>query len=171
MFQRANYGNGNNDIMATTTNITTGVVVRSSSWMDIIDARLITLMLCATDANGSYTAGGAGGVTGTWKIEVNNSYPSNGQQAGFGQAIDALNPNGVPVDVTADFLREGVGAKWGAPMRGDAAPTTGIPAAAGSGQAYPVTLVDCGFRQLRVSFTPTGGQGAGQRVACFMVAK
>lgn len=165
------YGTGNNNILNSGLILAADVTPRVSIVMNLWQSSLISAMLATTDANGVYGGATGTGIIGTWKVEVSNNYPST-EDRHSGQTEDALNPNGTFVDVTSNFVREAVGAKWDYPLTVVASPTTGIPNPSGTGgSAYPVQIVNCPFRQIRFTFTPTSNQGALQRAAVFFVSK
>lgn len=167
------YGHGNNDLFAATPNVTSGTVPIVSNAMSIADGDIVTAMLCTTDANGVYGGPTGTGLAGSWKIEVSNNAPLQSEQGfGYGQSTDANNPNGIFVDITGNFVREPKGAQWGAPLAINVAdPTLGIPNASGAGTAYPIRIINAGWREIRFTFTPSAGQGANARAAVFFVVK
>lgn len=164
------YGNGNNDILRSGV-ILSGVVPVVSTVEDIGECDLISAVLATTDAAGVYGGATGSGIVGAWKVEVSNNFPSKVQRVN-GQTEDALNQNGTFIDVTSNFIREAVGAKWDYPLTVVASPTAGIPNPSGTGgSAYPISIEQCGFRQIRFTFTPASNQGALQRAAVFFVSK
>jgi len=166
---KSEFGLGNNDVLRSGV-IASGTTPVVSAWMSCKESGLVSAILATTDANGVYGGGGGGGITGTWKVEIGNNIPTDDSRAD-GQADDALNPNGTPVDISGNFVREAIGAQIGYPLQKNVAdPTLGIPAAAGA-SAYPIKIKGMAFRHIRFTFTPTGAQGALQRAAVFFVLK
>ena len=165
------YGTGNNNILDSGLILAADVTPRVSKVMNLWQSSLVGAILATTDANGVYGGATGTGIVGTWKIEVSNTFRSTGDIQS-GQTNDALNNTGMFVDVTANFIRESVGAKWNFPATTIITPVTGIPNPSGSGgSAYPLTIVHCPFRQIRFTFTPTSNQGALQRAGVFFVSK
>jgi len=145
------FGTGNNEYLhppdggITTTDEIVGEHVDSRH------ATTVGFQLLTTDGNGETSdtneGGAAGGIEGTWKIEVSNS-------VGF-----------APPETTAQYNDLG---RW-TDITALISPT--IPAAAGSGQNQVVTLADFAFRHVRVSFQPTAGTDDGQFAFAFGVGK
>jgi len=167
------YGRGNNDLMAATSVITTGVVPRVSTIQQIENMNLITLVLATTDANGVYNGATGSGVVGAWKLDFSNNYRSATENIA-GQTTDALNPTGVFVNHGPAVVQvvAGVGTLFIPIVKGATDPTLGIPNPSGTGgSAFAITIANVGFRHMRITFTPSANQAALQRAAAFMVGK
>ncbi len=165
------WGSGNSDVLRSGV-ILSGTTPVVSGWMNLEESSHVSAILATTDANGVYGGATGSGIVGAWKVEIGNNIPTP-EEYQAGQSEDALNPNGTPVDITGNFVREAVGAQIGYPLQKNVAdPTLGIPNPSGTGgSAYPIKIKGCGSRQIRFTFTPASNQGALQRAAVFLVLK
>ncbi len=165
------WGMGNSDVLRSGV-ILSGVTPIVSAWMSCKETNLLSAILATTDANGVYGGATGSGIVGAWKVEVGNNIPTDDSRAD-GQSEDAINPNGTPVDITGNFIREVVGAQIGYPVQVNTTnPTLGIPSPSGTGgSAYAIRIAGMAFRHIRFTFTPASGQGALQRAAVFLVLK
>ena len=139
------FGSGNNDRMHSGDITTTDPVVGDIS--SLVDTNCLSYQLITTDGDGVQGGGAAGGIQGTWKVEASNSTSTAGDQA-----EGALWDEGVWRDITGEF-------------------SPAIGAADGTGQEWMLVIQGCPWRLIRLTFTPTSGTGAGQRVYAYAVAK
>ena len=96
------------------------------------------------------------GVAGTWQVQASNNYSHYADAASGGIWDDGtwVNVTGLVKSTVAGVTAVG-----------------SIPASTGTGEDVMVTMDDVDFRHVRIQFTPTGGQGAGQNVRAFIVSK
>lgn len=143
------FGDGNNDLLRKATAITTTAAVVGTP-TDCRNVTTLSIQFVTTDSTGVQGGGSAGGVAGTWKIEVSNSISLDPDQIKGG-----IWNKGLWTDISADTRYIG----------------TAVPASTGTGQNYVTSIIDFPFRHIRVTFTPTGGTGSTQQAWAYALGK
>lgn len=130
-------------------------IVQIGGGTDTRNVTTLSVQFVTTDGDGVPAGGAAGGIEGTWKVEVSNSIAFDPDNI-YGAIWNA----GVWTDITSQL-------------------SPPVPAADGSGQGSSyldlLILVDWPYRHIRITFTPTNGTdfvaSDGQYAYAYLVGK